>query len=62
VLGARAGVDDDSCGQELWITADEILRYGGDAHDRIADAKNHRAFEKAGEKTVDDLETLSNKI
>src|SRR5437016_11906194 len=62
MLRARAGVDDDPRSQELRIAADEELRHGREPHDDIADAEHEGAFEKAGEKTVDHLETLADKI
>src|SRR4029453_7700975 len=62
MLRARTGVDGDSCSQELGIAADEELRHSRETHDDIAYSKHDGAFEKAGEKTVNYLETLADKI
>ena len=55
MLRARAGIDGHPRRQELRIAADEKLRHGGEAHDYVADAEYDGAFEKTGEKTVDQL-------
>jgi len=62
MLRARAGIDGDPGGQKLGVTADKELRHARQADDYIADAENHGPFEKTGDKAIDHLETLADKV
>src|SRR5262249_55353175 len=61
VLGTGTGVDDDPCGQELWIARDKILEHGGHADDDIAGSQNSGSSEHSPDESINNLQSLPDK-